>query len=40
MRYKIFGLFVTLLLIFANIASASACTVSHYQPVVPESLRK
>ncbi len=30
----------TLLLLLANVASASACIISHYQPEVPETLRK
>ena len=40
MKHRILGFFIALLMIFANIASASACTLSHYQPVVPDSLRK
>lgn len=40
MRFKLFGFLVTLLLLLANVASASACAISHYQPEVPESLRR
>ncbi|OPY58198.1 MAG: hypothetical protein A4E55_01093 [Pelotomaculum sp. PtaU1.Bin035] len=40
MKYKLFGFAVTLLLLLANITSASACFAGHYQPEVPESLRR
>jgi cyclic lactone autoinducer peptide len=40
MKYRIFGFMVTLLLLLANIASASTCSISQYQPAVPESLRR
>lgn len=40
MKYKLFGLLATVLLVLANITSASACGLSSYQPEVPESLRK
>jgi cyclic lactone autoinducer peptide len=40
MKYKLFGFMVTLLLLLANITSASACSISQYQPAVPESLRR
>ncbi|MTI79421.1 MAG: cyclic lactone autoinducer peptide [Firmicutes bacterium] len=38
--YHLFGVAVGLLLFIANIASASACAWGHYQPEVPEPLRK
>ncbi|SFG93459.1 cyclic lactone autoinducer peptide [Desulfotomaculum arcticum] len=31
---------VTTLLFLASVTAASACLISHYQPVVPEALRK
>lgn len=40
MKYKIFAFTVTLLLLLASIASASACSVGSYQTEVPESLRR
>ncbi|MEG6615085.1 cyclic lactone autoinducer peptide [Peptococcaceae bacterium 1198_IL3148] len=38
--YRLFGVMVAALMFVANIASASACIISHYQPEVPKSLRK
>lgn len=40
MKYKLFSLLVSILLVLANVASASACIISKYQPEVPEALRK
>jgi len=40
MKYRLLGFVVTLLLLLANIASASACLGGQYQPEVPESLRR
>ncbi|MDD3653684.1 MAG: cyclic lactone autoinducer peptide [Desulfotomaculaceae bacterium] len=40
MKYKIFSLLATLLLLLANVTSAWACLISTYQPEVPQSLRK
>jgi cyclic lactone autoinducer peptide len=37
---KLFVFSVTTLLLLASVAASSACTVSHYQPEVPASLRK
>ncbi len=37
---RVLILTTTLLLFLANIASASACIWTHYQPEVPESLKK
>ena len=37
---KLFMLAVSLLLLLANIASASACGVAQYQPEIPQVLRK
>jgi cyclic lactone autoinducer peptide len=40
-KYKaLLFLAVSLLTFLANIASASACLIWHYQPEVPKSLRK
>ncbi|MGE5397917.1 MAG: cyclic lactone autoinducer peptide [Chitinophagales bacterium] len=36
----ILGSTIALLTLFAGVASASACFIFHYQPVVPQSLRK
>lgn len=38
--YRLFGFMVAALLFLASVTSASACLISHYQPEVPESLRK
>jgi cyclic lactone autoinducer peptide len=38
--YRLFGVLVTTLLFLATVTSASACLISHYQPEVPNSLRK
>lgn len=38
--YILFSFMVTLLILVANVASASACLWAHYQPDVPESLKK
>lgn len=38
--YSILGIAVVALIFIANLASASACVFGHYQPEVPESLRK
>ncbi|NPV72789.1 MAG: cyclic lactone autoinducer peptide [Pelotomaculum sp.] len=40
MKYKLIGFLATLLLLLANLTSASACSLSQYQPEVPESLRR
>jgi len=40
MKHKLFAFAVTLLLLLANITSASACASGQYQPEVPESLRR
>jgi len=40
MKYRLLGFAVTLLLLLANIVSASACAGGHYQPEVPEALRR
>ncbi|WP_243119703.1 cyclic lactone autoinducer peptide [Pelotomaculum propionicicum] len=37
---RLFVFTTALLLLLANVASASACVWSHYQPEVPVSLRK
>jgi hypothetical protein len=37
---RLFVFTVTVLLFLASVTAASACVVSHYQPEVPESLRK
>jgi cyclic lactone autoinducer peptide len=37
---KVFLFSVSLLLFLANITSSSTCAICHYQPEVPESLRK
>ena len=38
--YSCLGIMITVLVFVANVASASACLWAHYQPEVPESLRK
>lgn len=38
--FRLFGVAAAVLVLFANIASASACIFGHYQPEVPKSLRK
>lgn len=38
--YSILGIAVVVLIFVANVASVSACYFGHYQPEVPESLRK
>ncbi len=40
MRYRLFGFFTAVLLLLANITSASACSISVYQPKVPDSLKR
>ncbi|GBF32172.1 hypothetical protein DCCM_0363 [Desulfocucumis palustris] len=37
---KVFLFTVTVLLFLASITAASACAFTHYQPELPESLRK
>lgn len=39
MLRKILFFVVTLLLVFANIASASACIIGGYQPELPDALK-
>lgn len=39
-RHMLFITAVMVLTVVAQVASASACLWSHYQPEVPESLRK
>ncbi len=38
--YSFLGIAVVALIFVANVASASACFFGHYQPEVPDSLRK
>jgi cyclic lactone autoinducer peptide len=38
--YSLFGFLVATLLFLANVTSASACLIAHYQPEIPKSLRK
>jgi len=38
--HVLLGLFTAALMLFASVASASACIITFYQPEVPQSLRK
>lgn len=40
LAHWLLGLAVFALALVANVASASACFLAHYQPEVPEKLRK
>jgi cyclic lactone autoinducer peptide len=40
MRRFLFVFLATALLFLAQVTAASACIISHYQPEVPESLRR
>lgn len=39
-QYMLFSTMVAVLVFVANVASASACLWAHYQPEVPQSLKK
>lgn len=40
LTHWLLGFAVVALALVANVASASACFIAHYQPEVPEMLRK